>query len=788
MRMPFRRAESRSPLDNPNVPVFQALLGMMDGADSTTGVHVSPKRAMHVIAFLACVKLLSETIASLPRNVWQAGPNGGRAAVEDDPRVAQLALSPNPDMTAYTFWAYIVVSMATWGNAFAWIEHDDAGDVAALWPIAPGMIRKHRDGKGPVRWIITYADNSEGWLYDEEVMHFQGIGLSTDAGLSNVDTARQALGIAISAEDYAGRMFQNDGHPGAILTTDKPMSDEQFAAFKARWTASHEGLKNAHKFALLPPGMTYGASGFDPTNLQMVEARKFQVREMARLFRIPPHMIGDLEGSATFASVEQMSIDFVTYTLRPWLVNIEQVVNRKLFGFPADMAAGKFMEHDTSVLLRADSVSRSKIDNVYRLGGIKTANEIRDPLGLPPIEGGDVLWQPVNVQVVGPDGSVTTPGVDTGMADAAAADGGAGADPDTPIGSSMSIERRVVTVGDIEVRELPDGRREYRGDAIRFGEPSENLGGFIEYVDADIEIAGDDVRHLINHDANLVLGRTTSGTTRLERHNGGITTLTDFPDTSYARDLEVSIGRRDVTQMSFGFRIVKRADGSPGDSWDFSTTPATRHLRAIELHDVSTVTFPAYPTTTAEVRSMLRSNGVRAIGPAVIAWDDEAGACDYMDDVSESLPVGFDGEDYAWGYCADVTMTGDAALVAWYAGGECQLYTVPVALDDANGEPYAGDRAEWVAVEWQLVVSTKDDARALRAGLERRAGKSLSAANADHVQAIADAHAAMGEHITSLADAAGLSVSDDTPLESDDSESDRSRRASAIRAARIAAL
>jgi HK97 family phage prohead protease len=236
----------------------------------------------------------------------------------------------------------------------------------------------------------------------------------------------------------------------------------------------------------------------------------------------------------------------------------------------------------------------------------------------------------------------------------------------------MKIERRVVT-GDIEVRQLDDGGRQYSGYAIRFGQPSENLGGFIEYVDADCEIGGADVRHLINHDANLVLGRTTSGTTRLERDDQGVRVLTDLPDTSYARDLEVSIERGDVSQMSFGFRVVPRADGTPGDSWDFNTTPATRHLRAIEKFDVSTVTFPAYPSTSAEVRSLLAEHGIEVP--------------DTPDEVREA-------------------------------------------------EPPADD--------------------------ESRAGKSISSANADHVSAIAEAHGAMLDHITALADAADLTESDDS--------------------------
>lgn len=424
-RIPFLKREQRSPLDNPTQPIFDVILGMSDGANSASGVHVSPEQAMRVIAFLACVKLLAETIASLPINTFALDGGGNRERDPLDYRARMLSLEPNPDMTAFKFRSYLIVSMAVWGNGYVWIETDGSGKVVALWPIMPSTISKRRDENGQTRWEVKMGpDQRPGWLYDAEVLHFQGIGLDTQSGLSSVNQARGSLGISIAAEDYAGRMFANDGSPGAVLSTERPMTDEQFDTFRARWRSMHEGLRNSHRFALLPPGMTLARSGFDPSNLQMIEARKFQVREMARLFRIPPHMIGDLEGSATFASVEAMSIDFVTYTLMPWLVNIEQVFNRRLFGFPADLKAGRFMEHDTSVLLRADSVSRAKIDNVYRLAGIKTANEIREPIGLPPIEGGDVLWQPVNVQVVGPDGGAITPGVDSGASDAAPGDGG----------------------------------------------------------------------------------------------------------------------------------------------------------------------------------------------------------------------------------------------------------------------------------------------------------------------------------------------------------------------------
>jgi HK97 family phage prohead protease len=226
----------------------------------------------------------------------------------------------------------------------------------------------------------------------------------------------------------------------------------------------------------------------------------------------------------------------------------------------------------------------------------------------------------------------------------------------------MEFETRYLRGQRLEVRDLPNGQRQLGGYALRFAEDSENLGGFVESIDPNVEISGADVRHLVNHDANLVLGRTTAGTTRLTRDAEGQRVETDMPDTSYARDLAVSVERRDIDQMSFGFRVVPRSNGEPGDSWDFSTTPARRTLHAIELHDVSTVTYPAYPTTTAEVRSLLGENGIE----------------------------------------------------------------VPEAP-----EPEAAE-------------------------VDERAGKALSAANAEHVTAASDALATAAEHITHLADAAGL--------------------------------
>lgn len=435
MAKPFWRrgkAEARDGLGNPNLPVFDYILGLTDGdMNGGLGSHVTAKRAMRVTAFLACVKLLAETIASLPVQVFEQGDVPGTRQASADPRADLLSIAPNPDMTAFTFWQFIVVSMATWGNAFVFMEADEANGLTALWPIPPTNVEIRKRADGSTVYLVGSVGDEGGKvaLLAAEVMHFKGVGLTADVGMSNIDQAREALGLSIAAEEYAGRMFTNDGRPGVLFEQTKTMTDEQFSSFRNRWQSSHEGVRNAHKFGLLPPGLSMVDTNFDPTNLQMIEARKFQVREMARLMRVPPHMIADLDGSATFASVEQMSIDFLTYTIRPWIVNIAQTVRRGMFMSSQDRAVGRFIDHDTSVLLRTDSISQAKIDSVDRLTGIRTANEIREKRGLSPMPGGDVLWQPVNVAVIGPDGEVISaiPNTPTAPApDDSASEGDAG--------------------------------------------------------------------------------------------------------------------------------------------------------------------------------------------------------------------------------------------------------------------------------------------------------------------------------------------------------------------------
>jgi HK97 family phage portal protein len=425
--LPWRRsaspAETRDSLENPSVSLVAAIMGTTDSTlDSTTGASVTPERSMRVVAFMACLKLLAETIASLPINVYTRDENGTRQAVLDDPRRDLLTFEPNPEMTAFVFWSYIVVSVCVWGNGFAYIETDSNGNAAALWPIQLTKVQRAKMKDGSKGWLVDVGTDGRMAIFDDEMMHFRGIGLDTSKGLSNVSEARNALGISMSAEDYAGRMFQNDGHPGAIIQSERAMTDEQFESFRARWRAGHEGLRNSHKFALLPPGLTYSTSGFDPSNLQMIEAREFQIREIARLMRIPPRMIGAVQTSG-FADAENEAIDFVAFSLTPWLVNFQQVIRRGLFSSKRDRATGMFVDHETSQLLRAGSVPRARIDNVYRLAGIKTANEIRESIGLPPYPGGDTLWQPVNVQVVDPNGTPLTHGEDFGVDDAAEAAG-----------------------------------------------------------------------------------------------------------------------------------------------------------------------------------------------------------------------------------------------------------------------------------------------------------------------------------------------------------------------------
>ena len=407
-----RGLNDTSTLENPSVDLISAFNGMTDGFLDTMGSNITPVRAMKQVAFFSCVNVLAKTIAST--EVLAYTRNGrSRVAVENDSRADLIAYDPNPEMTAYGFWQFVVMCMCVWGTAYVWMETDPNGNIVALWPIAPARIDRGIAPDGSKVWIVMFGDNerSQSVLMDDEVMIFRGLGMETGTALAPYAILREELGIAAAATDYAGRLFQNFAVPGGVYSMDKPMSDEQFATFLGRQRAAHEGLKNSHKMAVLPPGMTYTETSFDPSNLQMVDARTMQTKMVAMAFGIPPRMLGINDGTSSYASVEQDSINFVTHCLRPWFVNLQQTVRKAMFSFPADKAQGVFIEFDTRPLLVPDSISRAKMDQSDLMFGVRNTDEVREDRGLPPLENGagEVYWKPINMSPLDAEGMPLTP-------------------------------------------------------------------------------------------------------------------------------------------------------------------------------------------------------------------------------------------------------------------------------------------------------------------------------------------------------------------------------------------
>src|SRR5512139_148842 len=283
---------------------------------SHTGVSVSPESSLRSTAVFACVRVLSETLASLPLITYRRLQRGKERAT-DFYLYPILHDVPNPEMTSFTFRETLTSHVALWGNGFAEMQLDGSGRVQALWPLLPNQTVPTRAADGSLMYKTYVPGAGYRGLPAERVLHVRGLGLDGMMGLSPIGQARNAVGLALATEEFGGRVFGNGSMPGVILKYPGNLSDEQYEAAQSSWQAAHGGLTNSHRVAILEGGIEAEKIGIPNDDAQFLETRKFQVREIARLFRVPPHLISDLE-QATFSNIEQQSLEFVIYTMMPW--------------------------------------------------------------------------------------------------------------------------------------------------------------------------------------------------------------------------------------------------------------------------------------------------------------------------------------------------------------------------------------------------------------------------------------------------------------------------------------
>jgi HK97 family phage portal protein len=360
---------------------------------SDSGERVDEKSAMQLACVYACVRLLSETVAALPCHLYRY-ENGKRVRATGHPLYSILHRQPNPDMSSFTFFETMMTHLTLWGNSYSLIRRDGRNNVLSLYPLNPENVEIDRLGSGEI-YYIYHADTDEvpgkkncdiNYRRDE-IFHVPGLGFNGLIGFSPIAMMKNSLGSAIAVEKYGSSFFKNGAQPSGVLEHPGVLQNPQ--KIRENWSEVYGGANNAHKVAVLEEGMTYKPISLPPEDSQFLATRKFGVDEICRIFRVPPHMVQDLE-HATFSNIEHQSIDFVVHTMMPWLVRIEQgIVKDLLLEKEKDVY---FPNFNVDGLLRGDYQSRMQGYATGISNGFMSPNDVRRLENMDPIpseKGGD---------------------------------------------------------------------------------------------------------------------------------------------------------------------------------------------------------------------------------------------------------------------------------------------------------------------------------------------------------------------------------------------------------------
>ena len=363
------------PTDSTTGSTYRFLFG-----GTTSGKAVTERSAMQMTAVYSCVRILSEAIAGLPIHLYRSDDDGSKEKATDHPLYFILHDEPNPEMTSFVFRETLMTHLLLWGNAYAQIIRNGKGEVVALYPLMPNRMTVDRDEDGHLYYEYQTSqeeahtmNGSRVRLSPYDVLHIPGLGFDGLVGYSPIAMAKNSIGMAIACEEYGAKFFANGATPGGILEHPGVVKDPD--KVRDSWNAAFGGSSNSNKVAVLEEGMKYTPISISPEQAQFLETRKFQIDEIARIFRIPPHMIGDLEKSS-FSNIEQQSLEFVMYTLDPWVVRWEQAIQRALF--TENEKRQYFVKFNVDGLLRGDYQSRMNGYAVGRQNGWLSANDIRE--------------------------------------------------------------------------------------------------------------------------------------------------------------------------------------------------------------------------------------------------------------------------------------------------------------------------------------------------------------------------------------------------------------------------
>jgi len=375
MRNPFIRLfHSR---DKPTNSVSMAPMFYFGG--SGAGKVVTPRTAVQLTTVYACVRVIAETVASLPLHVYHYTDAGSEKAL-DHPLYFLLHDQPNSEMTSFILREAMMTHLLLWGNSFCQILRNGRGHVVGLYPLLPDRMNVDRDTSGMLLYDYTTRDGKVVRLRQEDVLHIPGLGFDGVMGYSPIALEKNAIGLGMAAEEYGSKFFSNGATPSGVLT--HPNTVKNPAALRESWNAAYGGSANSGKVAILEESMKFERISMPNNEAQFLESRKFQVSEICRVYRVPPHLIADLE-HATFANIEHQSISFGMHTIRPWLVRIEQSMNRALLTDKEKRQV--FVRFNMDGLLRGDYKSRMEGYAIGIQNGFLSPNDARSLENMNPI-------------------------------------------------------------------------------------------------------------------------------------------------------------------------------------------------------------------------------------------------------------------------------------------------------------------------------------------------------------------------------------------------------------------
>lgn len=344
----------------------------IDSGGSNSGVAVDEMKAMQTSAVYACVKILAETVASLPLQLFKSDKEQ-KVKASEHPLYECLYELPNSEMTSFQFREIMMTSVLLYGNAYA-RKIIKQGHVTELWYLKPQNMTVERDSQTKkIKYTYSDDDNDKTFVYrPDQIFHLKGLSFDGITGVSPIGQAREAVGLALATEEYGAKFFGNGARPGGVLEHPGTLKDPE--KLRESWNKVYQGTKNSHRVAVLEEGMKYHSIGIAPEDAQFLQTRKYQVNEICRIFRVPPHLVGDLE-RATFSNIEHQSIEFVQHTIRPWLVRWEQEISRSLLNDSERLLY--YARFNVDGLLRGDFATRTQGYATARQNGWMSVNDIR---------------------------------------------------------------------------------------------------------------------------------------------------------------------------------------------------------------------------------------------------------------------------------------------------------------------------------------------------------------------------------------------------------------------------